>query len=95
MVGLEKFMEEKQPKAADAKAKKPHPMESEKGDQEYPDEVSEELDEVEGEAEPESVLEREVPEQDEVVERTIFEAETPSETGTCTLLSVSYNGSKA
>jgi DNA polymerase I len=88
-------MEEKQPKAADAKAKKPHPMESEKGDQEYPDEVSEELDEVEGEAEPESVLEREVPEQDEVVERTIFEAETPSETGTCTLLSVSYNGSKA
>jgi len=37
----------------------------------------------------------EVPEQEEVIERTIFEAESPKNTGPLSLLSVTYSGSKA
>jgi len=97
LVGLEKFMQEKQAKGADAVAKKPPQAEPEGSDQEYPDEAYEEegLGEAEDELEPDVALERERPEREEVAERTIFEAETPSDSGTCTLLSVSYNGAKA
>ena len=55
------------------------------------DEVSE--DEELGATEVER--EGEIPEQDEIVERTIFEAETPKDSGICTLLSVTYSGAKA
>jgi DNA polymerase I len=59
-------------------------------DEGEPEEVSEDLAE-----EMEAERYREGPEQEEVIERTIFEAESPKNTGPLSLLSVTYSGSKA
>ncbi|MEM4657481.1 MAG: DNA polymerase domain-containing protein, partial [Candidatus Methanosuratincola sp.] len=52
--------------------------------------------EAEAEAEPEAeeVLAHESEEAEEIIAQTKFEAETPSDTGSCVLLSVSYSGNR-
>jgi len=89
-------MGEKGTQAADAGAKRQPSAAADNEEQEPAEETEEEaLGEEDEEPVPEGSFERERPEREEVAERTIFEAATPSESGTCTLLSVSYNGSKA
>lgn len=82
---------------------------SEDTPRDYPgDALEEESSDVEAETESEAEAEAEAgleigveeaegegPEPEEVIERTVFEAPTPKETGTLTLLSVTYSGSKA
>jgi DNA polymerase I len=96
MVGLERYMGEAKHEAPEAKRKKPTMPSPDGSEKECPDDAyDEDAQEAEDELEPDIVTERERPEREEIVERTIFEAEAPSESDTCTLLSVSYNGAKA
>ncbi|MCX8202862.1 MAG: hypothetical protein N3H32_00890, partial [Nitrososphaeria archaeon] len=53
-----------------------------------------EPEEVDAEAETEGILAPEPEEAEEIVAQTKFEAETPPDTGSCVLLSVSYSGNK-
>jgi len=55
----------------------------------------EEVDpDTEAEAEAEGIPAHEAEEAEEIIAQTKFEAETPSETGSCVLLSVSYSGNR-
>ncbi|MDH7555419.1 MAG: DNA-directed DNA polymerase I [Candidatus Methanosuratincola sp.] len=50
--------------------------------------------EAEAESEAEGILAHEAEEAEEIIAQTKFEAETPSDTGSCVLLSVSYSGNR-
>lgn len=70
----------------------------EREDATEPDEVDAETEAAEAEAdadaEAEGILAHEAEEAEEIIAQTKFEAETPSETGSCVLLSVSYSGNR-
>ena len=103
MVSLDRFMPSKKRESKPAEPPESPPKEPVKAEkaeetfqreERYPEEGPH--DEVE--AEPEEVEPEEyaeAPEQEEVIERTVFEAETPKNTGSLYLLSVTYSGSKA
>jgi len=70
----------------------------EREDATEPDEVDAETEAAEAEAdadaEAEGIPAHEAEEAEEIIAQTKFEAETPSETGSCVLLSVSYSGNR-
>ena len=108
MQGLDRFMGGEKPKEAEkkapAKSRPPHGAGSEEKVDEQravdsnegePLEEASAYDDLEGDLESEEpYLHEEAPEHEEYMERTIYEAESPPETGTCVLLSVSYSGAK-
>jgi DNA polymerase elongation subunit (family B) len=110
MVSLDRFIvkekktEKEEPAPPQPKKTSPPPKKSEKVQEEEVRETKIETEteaegeleieaEGEGEAEGEAEVETE-PAEEEIVERTIFEAETPQNTGTLYLLSVTYSGTK-
>ncbi|MEM3484589.1 MAG: hypothetical protein QXI12_03090, partial [Candidatus Methanomethyliaceae archaeon] len=82
----EKKAEKEEPPRPKPKEERPPP---ERGEEEPEEEIIES-----GEEGAEFEAEAEGPAEEEIIERTIFEAETPQNTGTLYLLSVTYSGTK-
>lgn len=93
MVSLDRFIV-KEKKATKEEPPRPKPKE-ERPPPERGEEEPEEEEIIEsGEEGVEFEAEAEGPAEEEIIERTIFEAETPQNTGTLYLLSVTYSGTK-